>query len=130
LSYLVKCNLTEETYTVFGYKGKQVRDNIHSLDVARFAHEFIDKPRSGEVYNIGGGKGNSCSILEAFQMVEEITGKEMQHEYDNESREGDHICYYSDLSKAKSHYPDWDITVDLDEIFRQIVEGWSKRLSV
>lgn len=129
LSYLVKCNLTEETYTIFGYNGKQVRDNIHSLDVAKFAEEFIEEPRSGEVYNIGGGKGNSCSILEAFQKVEEITGKDMKHEYDDESREGDHICYYSDLSKAKSHYPDWDITVDLDEIFRQIVEGWDQRLS-
>jgi CDP-paratose 2-epimerase len=128
LSYLVKCNLTEETYTIFGYKGKQVRDNIHSLDVAKFAHEFIKEPRCGEVYNIGGGKGNSCSILEAFEKVESITGKEMKHEYDEESREGDHICYYSDLSKAKSHYPDWDITVDLDEIFRQIVEGWDDRL--
>ena len=129
LSYLVKCNLTEETYMIFGYKGKQVRDNIHSLDVAKFAHEFIKEPRSGEVYNIGGGKRNSCSILEAFEKVENITGKEMKHEYDEESREGDHICYYSDLSKAKSHYPDWDITVDLDEIFQQIVEGWDERLS-
>jgi CDP-paratose 2-epimerase len=129
LSYLVKCNLTGEKYTIFGYKGKQVRDNIHSLDVARFAHAFIEKPRSGEVYNIGGGKGNSCSILEAFETVESITGQEMNYDYDDEHREGDHICYYSDLSKAKSHYPDWDITVDLDEIFRQIVEGWEQRLS-
>lgn len=129
LSYLIKCNLTQENYTIFGYKGKQVRDNIHSLDVSRFAHAFIEEPRCGEVYNIGGGKGNSCSILEAFDRVESITGNDMIYDYDDENRPGDHICYYSDLSKAKSHYPEWGISVELDDIFEQIVEGWEARLT-
>lgn len=124
LSYLVKVNVTEGKYKVFGYKGKQVRDNIHSHDVARFIDEFIKNPRSGEVYNLGGGRDNSCSILEAFSIVESITGKEMNYEYVDKNREGDHICYISDLSKMKDHYPDWDITISLKEIFEQIVNAW------
>jgi CDP-paratose 2-epimerase len=127
LSYLVKCNLEGREYRVFGYKGKQVRDNIHSLDVARFIHEFVKSPRSGEVYNLGGGKGNSCSILEAFQMVEERTGKPQRYTYVEENRKGDHVCYYSDLRKMKAHYPAWDITVPLPEIFRQIVDAWQAK---
>lgn len=127
LSYLVKCNLEEREYRVFGYKGKQVRDNIHSEDVARFAAAFIDAPRSGEVYNIGGGKPNSCSILEAFQIAEKFSGKPMKYTYVDENRIGDHICYYSDLSKARQHYPNWDITVSLEETIQQIVESWTKR---
>jgi CDP-paratose 2-epimerase len=104
LSYLVKCNLEGREYRVFGYKGKQVRDNIHSYDVSRFVHEFVKSPRSGEVYNLGGGKGNSCSILEAFQLVERLTGRPMRYNYVPENRKGDHICYYSDLRKMKAHY--------------------------
>ncbi|HMJ67960.1 MAG TPA: NAD-dependent epimerase/dehydratase family protein [Cyclobacteriaceae bacterium] len=127
LSYLVKCNLEEKEYTVFGYKGKQVRDNIHSHDVSRFIEEFINKPRVAEVYNIGGGKNNTCSILEAFQITERFTGKKMKYTYSEQNREGDHICYYSDLRKMKEHYPNWDITVSLDETIRQIVESWKKR---
>ena len=124
LSYLVKVNVTEGNYKVFGYKGKQVRDNIHSHDVTRFIDEFIKNPRSGEVYNLGGGRDNSCSILEAFSIVESITGKKMNYEYVDKNREGDHICYISDLSKMKEHYPDWDITISLKEIFEQIVNAW------
>jgi CDP-paratose 2-epimerase len=127
LSYLVRVNVEEGRYRIFGYKGKQVRDNIHSLDVARFIARFADKPRQGEVYNIGGGRGNSCSILEAFDIVESVTGKPMHYEYLDEPRKGDHICYISDLSKAKSHYPGWDITISLDEIFRQIAGSWAAR---
>jgi CDP-paratose 2-epimerase len=127
LSYLVKVNLTGGTYRVFGYKGKQVRDNVHSLDVARFAEAFIGAAQCGEVYNIGGGRDNSCSILEAFQMVERITGKPMKYEYVDRNREGDHICYISDLTKARTHYPDWDISVTLPEIFEQIVAAWKTR---
>jgi CDP-paratose 2-epimerase len=127
LSYLVKCNVEEREYRVFGYKGKQVRDNIHSLDVARFVHEFVKNPRSGEAYNLGGGKRNSCSILEAFQMVEELTGKPQRYTYVPENRKGDHICYYSDLRKMRAHYPAWDISVPLPEILRQIVEAWRTR---
>jgi CDP-paratose 2-epimerase len=126
LSYLVQCNLEQRQYKVFGYKGKQVRDNIHSLDVARFIAAFIDAPRSGEVYNLGGGRDNSCSILEAFAIVERISGKAQRFAYVDENRVGDHICYISDLSKMKAHFPDWDITVSLEETIRQIVEAGSK----
>jgi len=123
LSYLVKCNLEGRQYNVFGYKGKQVRDNIHSEDVARFIAAFIDSPRTAEVYNIGGGKANSCSILEAFEIAQSITGREMKYQYVDENRIGDHICYYSDLTKMREHYPNWDITVSLKETIRQIVEA-------
>ncbi len=129
LSYLVKVNVEGGLYRVFGYKGKQVRDNIHSRDVAKFAEAFIAAPRVGEVYNLGGGKGNACSILEAFQMVAERTGKRMRHEYDEKNRIGDHICYYSDLRKMMAHYPGWSITVPLATIFDEIVEAWQQRLS-
>ncbi|HEX7361665.1 MAG TPA: NAD-dependent epimerase/dehydratase family protein [Bryobacteraceae bacterium] len=128
LSYLIRCNLEEREYKVYGYKGKQVRDNIHSEDVARFMHAFCEAPRSGEVYNIGGGKNNSCSILEAFRMVEELTGKPQKYKYLDQNRIGDHICYYSDLRKMKSHYPGWDITRSLGETIREIAESWRARL--
>jgi len=128
LSYLVKCNLEQKHYTIFGYKGKQVRDNIHSLDVSRFIEAFINSPRIAEVYNLGGGKANTCSILEAFEIVKNITGKEMQYTYSDKNREGDHICYYSDLNKIKSHYPQWDISKSLENTIEEIVESWRKRL--
>ena len=127
LSYLVKCNLEGREYRVFGYKGKQVRDNIHSLDVARFMFAFAEAPRAGEVYNLGGGKPNSCSILEAFKIAERFTGKAQVHTYVDQNRAGDHICYYSDLRKMRAHYPAWDITVSLEETIRQIVEAWRAR---
>ncbi|EGJ30464.1 MULTISPECIES: NAD-dependent epimerase/dehydratase family protein [Moorena] len=129
LSYLVKCNLEGREYKIFGYKGKQVRDNIHSLDVSRFIHAFIEAPRIAEVYNIGGGKGNSCSILEAFKLAEKYSGKAMHYTYLQENRIGDHICYYSDLSKMREHYPSWDISVSLEETIQQIVESWQARLA-
>ena len=128
LSYLVKCNLEGREYKVFGYKGKQVRDNIHSEDVASFIWEFLNAPRVAEVYNIGGGKGNSCSILEAFALAEKFSGKKQVYSYVEENRIGDHICYYSDLRKMRAHYPTWDITVSLEETVRQIVEAWQKRM--
>jgi CDP-paratose 2-epimerase len=127
LSYLVKCNLEGRDYRVFGYKGKQVRDNIHSLDVARFMAAFVQTPRVAEVYNLGGGKENSCSILEAFAIAEKFTGKKQQYTYVDENRIGDHICYYSDLRKMKAHYPGWDLTQSLEETIRQIVEAWKSR---
>lgn len=127
LSFLVKSNLEGRTYKIFGYKGKQVRDNIHSLDVARFVECFAARPRCGEVYNIGGGRNNSCSILEAFSLVESITGEPMRYEYVDRSRTGDHICYISDLSKARAHYPEWDISVPLVRIFEEIAASWSER---
>jgi len=129
LSYLVKCNLEAKEYKIFGYKGKQVRDNIHSLDVARFIESFVESPKIAEVYNLGGGKQNSCSIIEAFNLAEKYSGKAMLYTYVSENRIGDHICYYSDLTKMRSHYPDWDITISLDETIEQIVESWQKRLN-
>jgi CDP-paratose 2-epimerase len=127
LSYLVKCNLEGKPYTVFGYKGKQVRDNIHAFDVAAFVEAFIAAPCAAEVYNMGGGKGNSCSIIEAFELVESLSGLPMKWAYDETNRIGDHICYYSDLSKMKDHYPQWGITRGLREIFGEIVEAWKMR---
>lgn len=124
LSYLVKVNVFQRVYTIYGYKGKQVRDNIHALDVARFIACFADNPRQGEVYNLGGGRGNSCSILEAFEIVEQITGERMKYRYVDENRNGDHICYISNLRKARDHYPEWDITISLSEILQQIAVAW------
>ena len=128
LSYLVKCNLEGREYKVFGYKGKQVRDNIHSEDVARFMLEFWKAPRVAEVYNLGGGKGNACSILEAFHKTENITGRPTKWRYMDDNRIGDHICYYSDLRKMVRHYPHWDLTKSLDAIFQEIAESWMRRL--
>jgi CDP-paratose 2-epimerase len=127
LSYLVKCNLEGREYRIFGYKGKQVRDNIHSLDVARFMAVFVAAPRAGEVYNLGGGKPNSCSILEAFRLVENYSGRPQIHAYVEQARAGDHICYYSDLRKMRTHYPAWDITQSLEETIRQIVSAQRER---
>ena len=127
LSYLVKCNLEGREYKVFGYKGKQVRDNIHSEDVARFIHAFVDAPRVAEVYNIGGGRDNSCSILEAFEIAASFSGRSQVYTYVDENRVGDHICYYSDLSKMRQHYPSWDISQGLTETIGQIVEAWKHR---
>jgi CDP-paratose 2-epimerase len=127
LSYLVKCNLEEREYTIFGYKGKQVRDNIHSEDVARFMYEVYCNPRSGEIYNLGGGKQNSCSILEAFDLAEACTGKRQAFIYADQNRMGDHICYYSDLRKMKEHYPRWNLTKSLPQIFSEIAASWRER---
>lgn len=128
LSYLIKCNLEQKEYKIYGYKGKQVRDNIHSLDVASFIDAFIDAPRVAEVYNLGGGRDNSVSILEAFSLVESISGIHQVYTYIDENRIGDHICYYSDLTKMKAHYPRWSITKDLKATFTEIVENWKTRL--
>lgn len=127
LSYLVKCNLERKKYKVYGYKGKQVRDNIHSDDVVGFIMRFIGSPRAAEVYNLGGGRGNSVSILEAFSLAESVSGIPMEWEYSGENRSGDHICYISDLSKAKAHYPGWEVTRDLKGIFIEIAEAWAGR---
>jgi CDP-paratose 2-epimerase len=129
LSYLVKCNVEGREYKVFGYKGKQVRDNIHSEDVAGFMYEFWKAPRVAEVYNLGGGKPNSCSIIEAFRMVESVTGKPMNWRYVDENRIGDHICYYSDLRKMRAHYPDWKLSKTLPAIVEEISASWKQRLA-
>lgn len=129
LNYLVKCNLEGKEYKVFGYKGKQVRDNIHSYDVARFINAFINTPRQAEIYNIGGGRNNSCSIWEAFALTEKYSGKGMYHTYVDENRIGDHICYISDLTKMKAHYPGWDISISLEKTIEQIVAVQTKKIS-
>jgi CDP-paratose 2-epimerase len=127
LSYLVKCNLEGRRYTVFGYKGKQVRDNIHAADVAAFIARFIAAPRPASVYNIGGGKANSCSILEAFAMVSERTGKPMDWVYSEQARAGDHICYYSDLRRMMADYPGWKPEISLGRTFDEIVAANGRR---
>ena len=127
LSFLIRCNLEGRKYRIFGYKGKQVRDNIHSHDVVAFMKAFIERPRTGEVYNLGGGRANSVSILEAFSLVEEISGRQMAYEYVDKNREGDHICYVSNLSKLTAHYPGWTITKDLRTTFVEIHDAWMRR---
>jgi len=129
LSYVVKCNVEGREYKIFGYKGKQVRDNIHSEDVASFMYEFWKSPRVAEVYNLGGGKSNSCSVLEAFNMAEAVTGRKMNWRYVRANRIGDHICYYSDLRKMQAHYPNWKIVKTLPMIFEEIATSWKQRLS-
>jgi CDP-paratose 2-epimerase len=127
LSYLVKVAISGGSYSVFGYKAKQVRDNIHSHDVVRAIEAYAANPRPGEVYNLGGGRENSVSMLEAIAKIEEMTGNKLNWKYVDQNRMGDHICYISDLSKFKSHYPNWKITIGLDEIFRQIIEDHARR---
>ena len=129
LSYLVRCNVEEREYSVFGYKGKQVRDNIHSFDVARCIELFWENPKPAAVFNLGGGSDNSISILEAFAKAEELTGKPMTWKYVDEPRRGDHICYISDLSALRAALPTWELTKSLDDIFTEIVEAWQKRLA-
>jgi CDP-paratose 2-epimerase len=129
LSYLIRCNLEQREYTVFGYKGKQVRDNIHSFDVARCVELFYEHPTTSAVFNLGGGRANSISILEAFTKVEDLTGTPMRWRYVDEARRGDHICYISDLRHLRSSLPKWELTKGLDEIFEEIVESWRQRLA-
>jgi len=130
LSYLIRCNLEEREYTIFGYKGKQVRDNIHAYDVARAIEIFYQHPQSGAVFNLGGGRGNTVSILEAFDRVSQLSGKPMRYKYVDQARAGDHICYISNLSHMRASLPGWDITRTLDDIFEEIVAGWEARLAV
>jgi CDP-paratose 2-epimerase len=123
LSYLVKQIVTGGSYTIFGYKGKQVRDQIHSYDVVRAFEEFINNPRPGEVYNLGGGRSNSASMLECIKMVEDMTGKKLNYTYTDQNRTGDHICYISDLTKLKNHFPNWGITKSLPQICEEIIQA-------
>ncbi|MDD5474123.1 MAG: NAD-dependent epimerase/dehydratase family protein [Candidatus Methanoperedens sp.] len=120
LAYLMKCAATGKHYTIFGYKGKQVRDNIHSYDLVNAFWHFYRKPGVGEVYNIGGGRHSNCSMLEAIQICEDITGNKMNYSYSETSRIGDHIWWISDVSKFKSHYPGWDFRYNLKDILIEI----------
>ncbi len=128
LNYLVKVGVRGGTYTIFGYKGKQVRDNIHSRDVIAAMEAFAKAPCPGEVYNLGGGRQNSVSMLEAIKMVEELSGQTFNYRYQDEARVGDHICYISDLAKLRSHYPNWNLTVGLPKMLQQMVEAEQKQL--
>jgi len=127
LSYLIKCIVQDMDYTIKGYKGKQVRDNIHSLDLVKAFWFFHNSPKKGEVYNIGGGRENSTSILEVIKKVENQLGRIWtKYSFDNEPRIGDHQWYITDNSKFKSHYPDWNIEISLDEIINQIIQSYQK----
>ena len=123
LAYLMKCAVTSEPYTVFGYGGKQVRDNIHSADLVRAFYEFYKAPRVAEVYNIGGGRHSNCSMLEAIEMCQEIAGRELIWKYSDHNRIGDHIWWISDLRKFKDHYPDWRITYNVPDILQEIYQA-------
>lgn len=124
LAYLVKCIVTGAPYTILGYKGKQVRDNIHAYDLVNMFWHFYQNPRPGEVYNAGGGLQSNISMLEAVAKIEQLTGKHGNIVYKDDARRGDHIWYVSDLSKFKSHYPEWDITYDIDKILKEMVNRW------
>jgi CDP-paratose 2-epimerase len=126
LNYLVRVAINGGEYRVYGYKGKQVRDNIHSWDVIQAFEAFRQAPRPGEVYNLGGGRGNSTSILEAFELIEELTGRKVRWKYVDTARIGDHICYISNLGKLESHFPQWNITISLREIVQEIVHSVSR----
>lgn len=128
LSYLVKQIVSGGKYTIFGYKGKQVRDQIHSYDVVRAFEEFINAPRAGEVYNLGGGRENSASMMECIKIVEDMTGKKLDSTYSERNRMGDHICYISDLTKLRTHYPNWGITISLPKICEEIIAAQTNTL--
>jgi CDP-paratose 2-epimerase len=122
LAYIARAIREGRTYRIFGYKGKQVRDNIHSYDVCTAIMAFCESPVPAAVYNLGGGRGNSISVLEAIERLEELLGRRLEREYVEEPRRGDHICYISDLSRLRSDFRDWEITISLDEILRQLSE--------
>lgn len=127
LSYLMKCTLTGMPYTVFGYKGKQVRDNIHSADLIQAFDAFHRAPRSGEVYNIGGGRFSNCSMLEAIALAQEVAGRELHWTYEEVNRIGDHIWWISDLSRYQEHYPEWKLTYDVPAILKEIAVAGRER---
>ncbi|KKM15247.1 hypothetical protein LCGC14_1697970, partial [marine sediment metagenome] len=123
LSYFIKAAQNGNKYTIYGYKGKQVRDQIHSSDVIRAFDEFYKDPKCGAVYNLGGGKENSISILECIDKVEQLLNKKIEYDYTDANRIGDHICYYSDLTKIKNDFPNWEITYTIDDIFEEYAES-------
>jgi len=128
LSYLMKCAITGEHYTIFGYKGKQVRDNIHAWDMVNMFWNYFKSPRPGEVYNAGGSRHSNCSMMEAIKICERITDKKMNYTYINENRIGDHIWYISDVNKFKKHYPNWSYKYNLEDILSQIHDSFKNRV--
>ncbi len=129
LSYLMKCCIIGKEYTIFGYKGKQVRDNIHSYDLITMFDEFYERPRIGEVYNAGGGRFSNCSMMEAIKICEEITGNKMIYKYSDDNRIGDHIWYISNTNKFKTHYPAWNQKYNVTNILNQIFQSTTASLS-
>jgi CDP-paratose 2-epimerase len=127
LAYLMKCTITSEPYTIFGYKGKQVRDNIHSYDLVNAFYNFYQNPRCGEVYNIGGSRFSNCSMLEAISICEEISGMKLEYTYTEDNRSGDHIWYISDVRKFQSHFPQWHYKYKLRSIFEEIYTAQTSR---
>jgi CDP-paratose 2-epimerase len=127
LSYLVKCCVINRKYVIYGYKGKQVRDNIHSYDLVNAFYHFFQAPRCGEVYNIGGGRFANCSILEAVEICQRIIGRTLPREYTPDNRTGDHIWWISDVSKFKSHYPGWECRYGIEDTIRQIYDAQKAR---
>ena len=121
LNFLVKTALAGKTFTVFGYKAKQVRDQIHSADVVSAFAAFMAAPRIAEVYNLGGGRESNASILELFAIIEEATGRRISWRYDETNREGDHICYITDMAKFRSHYPGWNLTRRVEDIVQEMI---------
>lgn len=128
LAYLMKCAVTKQPYTIFGYKGKQVRDNIHSYDLVNMFWHFAQKPRQGEVYNAGGSRHSNCSMQEAIEICERISGNKMEIRYDENNRIGDHIWYVSDVRKFEAHFPGWKYKYTLDEMMGQIHDALAKRV--
>jgi CDP-paratose 2-epimerase len=128
LSYLMKCAMTGKEYHIFGYKGKQVRDNIHSRDLVNCFFEVHKKPRVAEVYNIGGSRHSNCSMQEAIARCEAITGNKMNVSYEEDNRIGDHIWWVSDVRKFQSHYPDWRYAYDIEAILTEIYHGFEGRI--
>ncbi len=128
LAYLMKCAISHSSYTIFGYKGKQVRDNIHSADLVNMFDEFYRNPRPGEVYNAGGGRFSNCSMIEAISLCEEISGNKMNVSYSDDNRIGDHIWYISDVSKFRSHYPGWNYQFNLKDTMIEMYQNMLKRL--
>jgi CDP-paratose 2-epimerase len=126
LSYLVKCTVQGTPYTIFGYKGKQVRDNIHSYDLVNMFWHFYQAPRNGEVYNAGGGRYSNCSMLEAIDIIESKYGKKLEYSISEDNRVGDHIWWISDVSKFKNHYPAWNYQFSLDDIIDQIIQRFTQ----
>ena len=129
LAYLMECTITSKPYTIFGYRGKQVRDNIHSSDLIAALDSFYRNPRSGEIYNIGGSRHSNCSMLEAISMCEQIAGKKLKYSYREENRSGDHMWYISDVSKFQQHYPAWRYDYDVPATLKEIYDNQVERLN-
>jgi CDP-paratose 2-epimerase len=130
LAYLVKCQLTGRPYSIFGYKGKQVRDNIHSYDLVNAFWHFHQSPRAGEVYNMGGGRHSNCSMLEAISMIRDMTGRELNYTLKDEARSGDHIWWISNVNKFREHFPNWSYKYDIESIVREIVQATAERENI